>query len=168
MLNRVIAYLVLMVLTVVATLFFQSFRKFKAGLNAFEYYAGGGMSGGHEMIAIKAGDEGKAHMKFEKAEWHNSEPEVREYIVDSEILAEIQEVFYRYRMISWEKLRRSSMEVLDADTHSFSFSFGPDHTHFSTNQNLPMRSGTAIGEIFDIITEYKENAEKSTPLVSEN
>ena len=133
---------------------FLANKRFEKPLIRFTYTSGGGMDGSYTNKSVTLDDD-KAII-YCHLQYLSITPTTKEYFVDKEILNEIEEIFYKYKMSSdFNKLKLSNIIVYDAPTSSYSFNFDNlDFVNFNSSQAIPNRGYKAIDEIFQLINSY--------------
>lgn len=132
-------------------------------LKKYTYSSGGGMTGGYYSKTVEKTDDDKALITVETAEWHNNEPEVKKYIVDSSVLFEIEKVVRRYRMNFWHNKKFTKMFVADGESYSYGFRFDEAYIDFSS-QIYPLRYRVKLKKLDEIIENYIEGAKELSSL----
>jgi len=119
----------------------------------YRYSVGGGMNGGSYSFEIGKVDEEHAKITVSEAEWHNEEPEEKEYIVDRKVLDEIKEAALRAGMYRWEGKQISNIQVMDGESYRYSFIFTDDDFAFSS-QIYPAKYSKKLDLIDEVIAKY--------------
>lgn len=134
-------------------------------ITSFTYSSGGGMSGGGESLKIYTKDD-TTYMSIASTEWWYEDDEVTEYIVDREVLDEIEDIFKKNGMKSWHNKEFTNMFVADGPSYSYSFQFGRvDTIHFSS-QIYPEKYRKKLDPIHDVINEARKTAKLLPGLVT--
>ena len=146
---------------------FLANKRFEKPLIRFTYTSGGGMDGSYTNKSVTL-DYDKAII-YCHLQYLSITPTTKEYFVDKEILNEIEEIFYKYKMSSdFNKLKLSNIIVYDAPTSSYSFNFDNlDFVNFNSSQAIPNRGYKAIDEIFQLINSYCIDDNKIPGLTNE-
>lgn len=121
-------------------------------LNEYQYYVGGGMTGGYYREKIIRNDD-KAVITTEKASFHNEEPIKCEYLVDVSILDEIEDIVRKHKMNSWHRKKFTNMFVADGESEGFTFGFDKSTVSFSS-QIYPAQYGNKLAELKKIVNNY--------------
>lgn len=126
-------------------------------LNRYYCATGGGMRGGYHQEEVVPKGNGHAVIRITRADWHNEKPEVEEYIVDAQVLSELEQVIRKYHINFWHKRKFTTMFVCDGESTSYSFRFGTKYISFSS-QIYPPRVRGKLKEFDEILTKYIEKA----------
>ena len=118
-------------------------------LNEFQYYSGGGMTGGYYRQVIKRCDD-TAVITIEKAEFHNDEPIKVEHVVDVALLDDIEKIVRKHKMNHWHNKKFTNMFVADGESVGYSFVFDDSIIRFSS-QIYPPQYTRKLKEIKDIM-----------------
>ena len=135
-------------------------------LESYRYSSGGGMTGGYHHETVKRYDEAHALISIEKAEWHNQDPEIEEYLADVSVMDELEGIIRRYRMNFWNGKKFTNEFIADGESEGYSFSFDSDGISFSS-QLYPARYDIKLRKLHEIIDNYLEKAEKLPGLVND-
>lgn len=104
-----------------------------------------------ELEALRSGapteDERRVLVSFEDAAWHHHCIAVKEYLVPASLLEDIKTIFNDNKLARCEKASNSHLMVLDAATSSYSFDFEKRKISFSSTQDLPKGTYSALREI---------------------
>lgn len=130
------------------------------GLHLSKYvkHSGGGMTGGYYKLTIKPGDDRQALIRVESAEWHNEEPKVNEYQVDSAVLDEIERVILAHRMNHWNRKKFTRLFIADGESKGYTFEFGEKTISFSS-QVYHAGYAKTLRELDEIAEKYISEAE---------
>lgn len=135
-------------------------------LNVYEFHSGGGMTGGYYSENVKKYDDTHALISIEKAEWHNQDPEISEYLVDMEILDELESVIRKNRMNFWNNKKFTNMFVADGESEGYYFSFDENSINFSS-QIYPPKYNKKLKQLDEILDKYLKDAQKLPALVND-
>lgn len=133
-------------------------------LNSYQNSCGGNMNGNSNSLMIKTiGTE--TVLSTSNADWYYEPPKVSEYIVDSNILKDIETIFNKYHMNKWMNIKFSNIFVDDGETCSYRFIF-KDHeiVHFSS-QIFSEKYSSKLKEIDEVISSYIKKGKKLPGLV---
>lgn len=123
-------------------------------LNEYQYYTGGGMTGGYYREVIKrCGD--TAVISIERADFHNEDPIMSEYVVNVSLLDEIEKIVVKHRMNHWNNKKFTNMFVSDGESKGYSFTFEESSIRFSSQIYPPIIS-EKLQEIDVVIKKYKD------------
>lgn len=134
-------------------------------LKKYSCSSGGGMTGGYNSETIRRYDDGHALIYTEKAEWHNDDPEVNEYLVDVSIMDELEEVIRKGHMNFWNHKKFTNMFIADGESEGYSFSFDDAYVSFSS-QYYPKKYRDRLRKLDGIIKKYLNDAERLPGLVN--
>lgn len=138
-----------------------------APLAAYTYSFGGDMQGGSTFLKIEKSEEGKALVSYSRSEWHNTDPEVAEYLVSDSALKEIEKIYDKNKMYLYPKLGRSNMIALDAGSGSYCFKFSDgSEVQFSSTQNIPDKGYEGLNKIRALIDEAQKQGERLAGLAA--
>lgn len=168
----IIVIVALVIVAIIITLMFKFFKKAPnqpdSNANLVEYSTtyGGDMIGSFESTTVKILENGKVLVSYSNSKWHGQDPEVNEYYVSEGVLDEIRAVYDKYGMDKYGNLGMSNIQVLDAGTTSYHFSFDDGGSiNFSDNQKVPVKAYEGLKEIDQIIKNAADNGEKLPGLV---
>lgn len=135
------------------------------------YYSesyGGDMTGGHSLTRIRKLDGEKAMLFTSEAEWHNQPSVITESYVPASVLTEIESVFDRYKMYTFDNLPEVKEHALDAGATHYSFSFEDgDSVSFDSEEQIPSKAYDGLREIREILRKAAEEGERLPGLVTE-
>lgn len=80
---------------------------------------------------------------------------VQKYIVTTEVLDKLEEMFYNQGMIEWEKNDINKFSSSDSVGYTFVFKFGTEFSKFTSSQ-IPSRN-SSLSEILALIEMYETN-----------
>lgn len=136
----------------------------KKHMDRYEYSKGGDMVGSRYSEIIRRYDDTHAILSISSSSWYDEDPSVSEYLLDAEILQEIESVFRKYRMHWWAHRRISRIFIADGASHSYSFRFGETSIGFSS-QHYPAYYRKRLQKIDGAIEKYKTGQDKLPGLV---
>lgn len=152
-----------------AIFMFKPKKKIDSKLISTSTVSSGSMNGGRSETSIKRIDNNKALYSIYEQDFHSSPVVVKEYYIDATTLDKIKEVFDKYDLQEYPKLKKSEIIVLDAAITSYEYKFeNGDNIYFSSNLNLPSKFQNTKAEIKDILNKAIENGEKLPNIVSQN
>lgn len=119
-------------------------------LTSFRYSYGGNMNGNsHSEVVTVINDE--TILSISHADWYYEPQKVSEYIIDSNTLKEIDKIYNKYHIKSWNNKKFTDMFVSDGASYSYSFSFGDDESVRFSSQIYPSPYGEKLKEIHNAI-----------------
>lgn len=129
-------------------------RKKRVRLIEYLCNYGGDMQGEHKRIRVTCIDEVRAYVSVSKADWHNEEPEVKDYYVSNSLIDSISDVYYTYRLGRLNHLPKNPVFACDAGNFTYCFRF-EDGTSlfFDTTKLIPQRGYDAVNKIYGLIEE---------------
>lgn len=129
-------------------------RKKRVRLIEYLCNYGGDMQGGHKRIQVTRIDEVRAYVSVSKADWHNEEPEVKDYYVSNSLIDSISDVYYTYKLGRLKHLPMNPVFACDAGNFTYCFRF-EDGTSlcFDTTKLIPQRGYDAVNKIYGLIEE---------------
>ena len=123
----------------------------------YEYYSGGGMTGGYHRETVKKYDDTSAVITTEKAEWHNDEPEITEYKVDIAIMDELEKIIRKQKMNFWHRKKFSNVFIADGESMGYTFTFDDAEIDFSS-QHYPAQYRNKLQKLDETVDAYLKNA----------
>jgi len=121
-------------------------------LQSFRYGRGGDMNGSLHGILVSR-KSGQTKVAVSRAKGHWEEPKTVEYLVEDQLLKDIEALFWKYRMDRWHEKKFSDIFVADGASYSYRFAFEEDDIWFSS-QLYPPEYSTKLKEIHQLIEEY--------------
>lgn len=161
-------------LTIIAAVMFMFFRNGGAGkehspLVAYYYSFGGDMQGSSTFLKIEKSEEGTALVTYSHSEWHNTDPEVSEYLISDSVLKEIEKIYDEKKMYRFPALGKSKLIVLDGCTSSHYFRFEDGSAvSFGDDKNISQKGYEALGEIRTLIESAEKQGERLAGLVADS
>ena len=132
-----------------------------APLVAYSYSYSGDMEGSSTFLKIEKSEEGKALVTSSHSAWHNTDPEVSEYLVPDSVLKEIEKIYDKQKMYNYPALGRSDFIALDAGTGSYCFAFEDgSEIMFSDTQDIPQKGYEGLNKIRALIDEAAKQGER--------
>ena len=126
-------------------------------LESYKYSRGGDMLGGSYSQSVAEYNEDSALVTIMQSEWHGDDGTIKEYLVDKEILNELNAVFVKYHMKNWDNKDFSDMFIGDGASRSYRFNFGTNSVSFSS-QYYPEEYADKLNELDEILYKYLKNA----------
>ena len=151
-----------------AIFMFKPKKKIDSKLISTSTVLSGSMNGGRSETSIKRIDDNKALYSIYEQDFHSSSVVVKEYYIDATTLDKIKEVFDKYDLQEYPKLKKSEIFALDAATTSYEYQFeNGDNIYFSSDLNLPSKFQNTKAEIKDILNKAIENESQKQKDTSE-
>ena len=124
-------------------------------ITSCRYYTGGGMEGGSTSIEFYTGDDNKIYMSYYNCPYNGAEEESYTIEVAPGALVEIQHALYSRGFLSWGKLEKSELILLDAPTTTISVTYGDGEIYsVSDTDELPENGYGIFNEIYSIFSIY--------------
>lgn len=136
----------------------------KSPLTEYRYSKSGDMRGSHYSEIIRRYDDTRALYSISSSSWYGGEDTVTEYFLDTGVLSELETIFRKYHMRSWQRRKISRMFIADGASKSYQFTFGADTCGFSS-QMYPGAYGCKVQKLCDVIERYAKDCEKLPGLV---
>lgn len=139
-------------------------------LTGFEMVRSGDMRGSKMLRMVERQSDGTVRLKtLDMPDWRSKAKEM-DYVVDSDILSRLEDIFRRYNIGSWKNLPEGIM-AMDAATTTFTFRFADveeearqgssepslcleNWISFNSHQELPNEAFDAIDEIKTVLEGY--------------
>ncbi len=122
-------------------------------ITSCRYYTGGGMDGSSSSIEIYIGEDNKVYLSYYDCPYIGAEEENYTIEVVSGALDEIQQAFYNRRFLSWGKLPKSDLELLDAPQTTITVTYGDGEMYsVSSSDEIPGEGYKIFNEIYSILT----------------
>jgi len=167
--KKMIIIISIVLLITGAIFMFKPKKKIDSKLISTSTVSSGSMNGGRSETSIKRIDDNKALYSIYEQDFHSSPVVVKEYYIDATTLDKIKEVFDKYDLQEYPKLKKSEILALDAATTSYEYQFeNGDNIYFSSDLNLPSKFQNTKAEIKDILNKAIENGKKLPNIVSQN
>ncbi len=126
-------------------------------LTSYSYSSGGGMLGGHSSRELRLQEYGTVLMPESRAETHSDLDEVHEYLLDKDVLQDIEAIFRKYHMERWNRKEFTKVFIADGESDSYHFRFGTAQIWFSS-QVYPAKYANKLSKIDDAIRPYLDYA----------
>ncbi len=124
-------------------------------ITSCRYYTGGGMEGGSSSIEVYKGEDNKFYLSYYNCPYNGAEEESYTLEVEADALTEIQQIFYSRGFLSWGKLEKSELILLDAPTTTISVTYGDGEMYsVSDSDELPEKGVGIFSEIYSILSRY--------------
>ncbi len=126
-------------------------------ITSCRYYTGGGMDGGSNSVEVYTGEDNKIYLSYYDCPYIGAEEKSYTIEVGPMALTEIQQACYSRRLLSWGKLPKSELELLDAPQTTLSVTYG-DNEHYtvSSDDELPEEGIGIFSEIYNIFKIYMQ------------
>lgn len=129
-------------------------------ITSCRYYTGGGMEGGSTSIEIYTGEDNKIYMSYYDCPYIGAEEESYTVELGPMALTEIQQICYSRGLLSWGKLPKSELELLDAPQTTLSVTYGDGEMYsVSGADEIPGEGYKIFGEIYSILNSYTQGDE---------
>ena len=126
-------------------------------ITACRYYIGGGMDGGAFSIDVYTGEDNKIYLSYYDCPYIGAEEESYTIEVGPMALTEIQQACYSRRLLSWGKLPKSDLELLDAPQTILTVTYGDGEMYsVSSSDEIPGEGYKIFGEIYSILNLYTQ------------
>ncbi|MGN1356929.1 MAG: hypothetical protein ACI4VX_04505 [Succinivibrionaceae bacterium] len=132
-------------------------------LETFEQYSSGSMTGGYQGKRINSW-KGETILTIATSNWHHEPLKVTEFLIDKEVLTEIEKIFNQHKLYKWKDKKLSKMFVADAPTTHCVFIF-PDQSFSFSSQVFPNEFDKAINEIKLVMEKYEKSGKRLPGLV---
>ena len=146
---------------------FAGSEKKEEKLESYKYSSGGSMLGSSYSQSVQEYNEDSAIVTIMHREWHGDDGAVKEYLVDKEVLNELNAVFVKYRMKKWDNKNFTDMFIGDGASRSYRFDFKTNSVSFSS-QYYPEEYASKLKELDEIVNKYLKNATLLPGLVLAN
>ena len=123
-------------------------------LEAFSSYMGGGMSGGGNLTEITTIDN-EVFLTVSESELWYEDNRITEYKVDKAALEDIEAVFRKYKMNTWNGKKFTNIFVADGPNEGYTFKFNDGAYVSFSSQIYPERYAEKLNEINDIVNKYR-------------
>lgn len=124
-------------------------------ITSCRYYTGGGMDGGSNSVEVYTGEDNKIYLSYYEYPYNGAEEKSYTIEVGPMALTEIQQACYSRRLLSWGKLPKSDLELLDAPQTTLSVTYGDGEMYsVSGSDEIPGEGYKIFGEIYSILNSY--------------
>ena len=124
-------------------------------ITSCRYNIGGGMDGGSFYIEVYTGEDNKIYLSFYDCPYIGAKEESYTIEVGGDALEEIQQALYHRRFLSWGKLEKSDLVLLDAPQTTISVTYGEGEMYsVSDFDELPEDGKNIFTEIYSILNKY--------------
>lgn len=124
-------------------------------ITSCRYYTGGGMDGGSSCIEVYTGEYNKVYLSYYDCPYIGAEEKSYTIEVGEDALNEIQQAFYNRRFLSWGKLPKSDLELLDAPQTTLSVTYADGEMYsVSSSDEIPGEGYKIFNEIYSILTSF--------------
>lgn len=170
-----IAIIVIAVIAIVATIGVVMFKHFADRhildgpgmerplcytITACRYYTGGGMEGGSTSIEIYTGEDNTVYLSYYDCPYIGAKEKSYTIEVGADALNELRQTFYKRNFLSWGKLPKSDLELLDAPQTTLSVTYGDGEMYsVSSSDEIPEEGYKIFGEIYSILNSYTQGDE---------
>lgn len=131
-----------------------------AKLVEYRTSSGGDMRGGGSSTTVKVYDETHVIVIFTNREHHAAKEEVKEYLADTKIIEEIENVFREYDMHKWDNKKFTDMFVCDGASTSYGFYFDNHESINFSSQIYPRPYSEKLKKINEVIEKYRDTFKK--------
>ena len=126
-------------------------------ITSCRYYTGGGMNGGSSYIEVYTAEDNKVYLSYYDCPYIGAEEDSYTIEVGTGALDEIQKAFYSRKFLSWGKLPKSDLELLDAPQTTLSVTYGDGEMYsVSSSDEIPEEGYKIFGEIYSILNLYTQ------------
>lgn len=125
----------------------------------FRNSSGGDMNGGGHSTLISIVDGAVILTDSGKSWWYEDE-EITEYRLDPAVLSDIERIFRKYNMQTWNQKKFTDMFVADGASVSYAFGFENNIQISFSSQIYPTAYAKKLSEITQVVKTYRE---KGTP-----
>ncbi len=124
-------------------------------ITSCRYYTGGGMEGGSSSIEVYTGEDNKIYLSYYNCPYNGATEESYTLEVGPGALTEIQHMLYSRSFLSWGKLEKSELILLDAPSTTISVTYGDGEMYsVSDSDELPEKGYGIFSEIYYILSMY--------------
>ena len=128
-------------------------------LTGCTYYNGGGMDGGSESIELRKQADGTVIYNYWYCPYIGAQEEHVEKVYGGEVFNKISEICKKTGVLTWGKLPKSELELLDAPVTTISFTAFGDaangHYSVSSNDVLPESGNGLFTDIYNYLISLK-------------
>ena len=126
-------------------------------ITSCRYYTGGGMDGGSSYIEVYTAEDNKVYLSYYDCPYIGAEEKSYSIEVGEDALNEIQQAFYNRRYLSWGKLPKSDLELLDAPQTTLSVTYADGEMYsVSSSDEIPGEGYKIFSEIYSILNLYTQ------------
>ena len=126
-------------------------------ITSCRYYTGGGMDGGSTSIEVYTAEDNKVYLSYYDCPYIGAEEKSYTIEVGADALNEIQQTFYNREFLSWGKLPKSDLELLDAPQTTLSVTYGDGEMYsVSGSGEIPGEGYKIFSEIYSILNLYTQ------------
>jgi len=126
-------------------------------ITSCRYYTGGGMDGGSNSVEVYTGEDNKIYLSYYDCPYIGAEEKSYTIEVGPMALTEIQQACYSRRLLSWGKLPKSDLELLDAPQTILTVTYGDGEMYsVSSSDEIPGEGYKIFGEIYSILNLYTQ------------
>ena len=128
-------------------------------LVSYQNSSGGDMNGGRHSTLISIVD-GEVILTDSGKSWWYEDEKIAEYRLDPAVLSEIERIFRKYNMQTWDHKKFTDMFVADGASYSYTFGFENNSWISFSSQIYPTPYARKLSEIIQVVEDYRE---KGTP-----
>ncbi len=129
-------------------------------ITSCRYYTGGGMDGGSNSIEIYTGEDNKIYLSYSDCPYVGAEEESYTIEVGPMALTEIQHICYSRSLLSWGKLEKSELILLDAPQTTISVTYGDGEIYsVSDSDEIPGEGYKIFSEIYSILKMFTKGVD---------
>ena len=115
------------------------------------------MDGGSSSTEIYTGEDNKIYLSYYDCPYIGAKEKSYTIEVGEDALNEIQQAFYNRKFLSWGKLPKSDLELLDAPQTTLSVTYGDGEMYsVSGSDEIPGEGYKIFGEIYSIFNLYTQ------------
>lgn len=126
-------------------------------ITSCRYYTGGGMDVGSSSTEIYTGEDNKIYLSYYDCPYIGAEEVSYTIEVDPDALNEIRQAFYSRKFLSWGKLPKSELVLLDAPQTTLSVTYSDGEMYsVSDSDEIPGEGYKIFTEIYSILNKYTQ------------
>lgn len=124
-------------------------------ITSCRYSTGGGMDGGSSFIEVYTGEDDKIYLSYYDCPYIGAEEKSYTIEVGTDAIGELRRAFYSRSFLSWGKLEKSDLIVLDAPQTVISVTYGEGEFYsVSSSDELPEDGDRIFTEIYSILNMF--------------
>ena len=119
------------------------------------YSTGGGMDGGSSFIEVYTGEDNKIYLSYYDCPYIGAEEKSYTIEIGADAIDELRKAFYSHSFLSWGKLEKSDLILLDAPQTVISVTYGEGEFYsVSSSDELPEDGDRIFTEIYSILNTF--------------
>lgn len=124
-------------------------------ITSCRYSTGGGMDGGSSSIEVYTGEDNKIYLSYYDCPYIGAAEKSYTIEVGTDAIDELRRAFYSRSFLSWGKLEKSELILLDAPQTVISVTYGEGEMYsVSDFDELPEDGKNIFTEIYSILNKY--------------